>query len=398
VVAFGVRDQYLVLGTREDLVAGALTRIAGQPGASVDAEGWFAQAVKASAAPGELRLVVNMETLVKQPHFRSYWVQQNVGDLKQYASAVSDLSRAAGEIREERVLLRIEEKPAATAPSALGDVVRLVPDAAGLYRAWAAPSARAATTLLFEKVIATSSASAQRDRTAPRLGAVATAVGGGADFESRIDEETRAPRATTYQIEALEQLVAVEPLTAMLHVEATRGAADGVFVDRGSVIVLSKATDWRPGAARDTLRGLVDPMWTKAHLGMRWVEETVGGQAFSRLDVLDTLAVAERGRLLFVANDPTLLAAVLGATSNPAPPLDATYSGAFRHALERGRFTSLTRFIDHAAAAAENHEPLFFSENLASLSDTLSRLDSATILVRDRGATVSETMTYRLAR
>ena len=43
VVAFGVRDQYLVLATREDLLAGALARIGGQSGASVETEGWFAQ-------------------------------------------------------------------------------------------------------------------------------------------------------------------------------------------------------------------------------------------------------------------------------------------------------------------------------------------------------------------
>ena len=71
VVAFGVRDQYLVLATREDLLAGALTLIGGRGGASVETEGWFAQSVKAAGTPGDLRLVANLETLVKQPHFRS---------------------------------------------------------------------------------------------------------------------------------------------------------------------------------------------------------------------------------------------------------------------------------------------------------------------------------------
>ena len=56
------------------------------------------------------------------------------------------------------------------------------------------------------------------------------------------------------------------------------------------------------------------------------------------------------------------------------------------------------RFIDHAAAGAESHQPLFFSENLASLSDTLSRVDSAAVVVREREATVSQTVTYRLAQ
>jgi hypothetical protein len=398
VVAFGVRDQYLVLATREDLLAGALTLIGGQTGTSVESEGWFAQSVKAAGAPGDLRLVANLETLVKEPHFRSYWVQENVTELKQYSSAVSDLTRTPAEIHEERVLLRAGEKPAPGNATALGDIVRLVPETAGLYRAWMAPPAEQATTLIFEKVVAVRNASAQRDRTTPRLGATPVVTDGGGDLESRIDEEARAPRPTTYQLGALAQLVGSEPLSAMLHVEATRAAADGVFVDRGSVIVLARPTDWPQGAARDAVRTLVDPLWTKAHLGMRWIDERVGTQTFSRLEGLEALAVTERGRLLFVASDPALLAAVLDATANPAVVLEGAYAAGFRHALERGRFVSVMRLVDHAAAGSQNREPLFFSENLASLSDTLSRIESASIVVRDRGTTVSQTMIYRLVR
>ena len=43
-------------------------------------------------------------------------------------------------------------------------------------------------------------------------------------------------------------------------------------------------------------------------------------------------------------------------------------------------------------------EPLFFSEILASLSQTLSRVESATSIVRDRGATMAQTVTYKLQR
>jgi hypothetical protein len=398
VVAFGVRDQYLVLATREDLLAGALTLIGGQGGASVETDGRFAQSVKAAGAAGDLRLVADLETLVKEPHFRSYWVQENITELKQYSAAVSDLTRTPAEIREERVLLRAEEKPVAGNAAGLGDIVRLVPDTAGLYRAWMAPLAEQATALVFEKVIATSGASAQRDRTAPRLRSIGAVAIGSADFESRIDQEAGAPRPTTYQMGALTQLVGGEPLTAMLHVEATHTGSDGVFVDRGSVIVLARSTDWPQGAARDAVRTLVDPVWTKAHLGMRWLDARVGTQTFSRLEGLEAIAVAERGRLLFVANDPALLAAVLDATSKPAVPLEGAYAAGFRHALERGRFTGLMRLVDHSAAGAENRGPLFFSESLASLSDTLSRVDSASIVVRDRGTAVSQTMTYRLGR
>jgi hypothetical protein len=398
VVAFGVRDQYLVLATREDLAAGALTMIGAQSGKSVEGEGWFAQAVKAAGPAGELRLVANLGMLVGQPHFRSYWIHGNITELKQYSSAVSDLTRTPSELREERILLRAEERPVAGNGPTLGEVVRLVPESAGLYRAWIAPTPQQAASLIFEKVIATSSASAQPVLTAPNLGSTAAVAGSAGDLESRIDEAPRAARATTYQMAALEQLLDGEALSAMLHVESTRGVGEGVFVERGSVVVLARATGWPQGAARDALRTLVDPVWTKAHLGMRWLDEGQGPQTFSRLEGLDRLAVAERGSLLLVANDPALLVAMLDAMSKPAVALDASYAAGFRHALERGRFVSMMRLVDNAPAESENHEPLFFSENLASLSDTLSRVEAASIVVRERGTTVSQTVIYRLVR
>jgi hypothetical protein len=129
---------------------------------------------------------------------------------------------------------------------------------------------------------------------------------------------------------------------------------------------------------------------------MRWNEVRAGVQTFSQLEGLEAIAVAERGRLLFVANDPALLALMLDAVARPSLAVRGAYAAGFRHALERDRFVSVVRFIDHASARGETREPMFFSENLASLSNTLSRVDSASIVVRDAGATMSQTVTYRL--
>jgi hypothetical protein len=183
-----------------------------------------------------------------------------------------------------------------------------------------------------------------------------------------------------------------------------------VFIDRGSVVVLARSTDWPQGAARDAVRTLVDPVWTRAHVGVGWIDARLGSQTFSQLEGLDSLALTTRGRLLLLANDPSLLASVLDAMVRPAvlalPTGQATsqapggwsYAAGFRHGLERERFVRVTRFIDHAAETADGHEPFFFSENVASLSNALSRVDSASIVVQDRGATVSQTVTYRLGR
>ena len=91
------------------LIAGSLTLLAGQSRPTVRQERWFEQSVAKTAtrtAP-DLRLVLNMERMTRSPHFRSYWVQRNVADLRQYYAGISDLQSAAQEVREERVLLRV---------------------------------------------------------------------------------------------------------------------------------------------------------------------------------------------------------------------------------------------------------------------------------------------------
>ena len=51
VVAFAIADNYLILGTREDLVAGALELMSGNKGRTLSDEGWYTQARAAAAAP-----------------------------------------------------------------------------------------------------------------------------------------------------------------------------------------------------------------------------------------------------------------------------------------------------------------------------------------------------------
>ncbi|HEU4416219.1 MAG TPA: hypothetical protein VFT65_15640, partial [Candidatus Angelobacter sp.] len=69
VVAFAVADDYMILGTREDLVAGSLELMSGSKGRSLRQEGWFTQALAStSATPGDLRMVMNLDKLAVTPH------------------------------------------------------------------------------------------------------------------------------------------------------------------------------------------------------------------------------------------------------------------------------------------------------------------------------------------
>jgi hypothetical protein len=142
----------------------------------------------------------------------------------------------------------------------------------------------------------------------------------------------------------------------------------------------------------------VEPVWSRSSGAFRWIEARAGGETFSQIDGLERLAVAERGRLLFVASDTTLLAGVLARL--PQPPLDVTgtHTAGFRHALERDRFARMMTFIDFAAYGGEPFQPPFFSGNLASLSRTLARVTTASIVVRGTGSSVSQTLVYEVQR
>src|SRR5579859_5585131 len=105
-VAFAVKGDYLILATRADLVAGALSAMKDETIATVDREAWFIDALKNAKDPGDLRMVMHLEEIAKTPHFRTYWIQQNITATRGYESGVNDLHRSAREYREERVLVR----------------------------------------------------------------------------------------------------------------------------------------------------------------------------------------------------------------------------------------------------------------------------------------------------
>jgi hypothetical protein len=51
-----------------------------------------------------------------------------------------------------------------------------------------------------------------------------------------------------------------------------------------------------------------------------------------------------------------------------------------------------------AVAGQDGREPGFFSENLASLSQSLDSIESESLIVEDRGPMLVQTATYRLTK
>lgn len=374
-VAFAATDDYLLLATREDLLAGALQLMAGT-GTPVRSDRWYDQATRAATAAGELRLVLNIEGLLGTAHFRSYWIQRNVSDLRQYRAGVVDLTRSAAEIREERIFLRTEVAAAAE-PTAVNDVLALAPEDAGLYQVWARPTAAQAAQALEQKILA------------PRQftpASPSSSSGDETDLETQIDEAPLDVTGDRFQSAALRKLLDGAKLEAMLQLQSSRVLPGDVFLGHQTAIVLVAASDWDAVATRTAIAQSVERLWTSARLGVRWVER----DGYSVLDGLARVAVAVRGRQLIVADTPITLAAPRAASGTS----DVVYAAGFRHARESANFIRMMRLIERpSASSGEERQPLFFSDNLGSLSRTLARVESASIVVRAGGR---QTLIYKL--
>jgi len=417
-VAFATFNDYLLLATREDLMAGALTVLSGKAMHTLAEEAWFAGATAAAGQRGEpsspsgqaLRLTLNLSGLVKTPHFRSYWIQRNVSELRPYSAEVADIYRSAEEIREERVLVRSAESGATSDQASpetttLANLLRLVPDDSSVYRAWSAPSVEQATDLLERKVLAPRIGQVVAPTVAPAVTLTEGQTGSESNLETRIDVPPLTNVGGTFEPAALKSLLAAAKLEGALLIEWTRGLPGDIFVGTQSAVVLQAASDWDGEAARSALLSAASGLWTTSGLGAKWIEQGSGDAATYQLDGLTRLAMVARGRVLVVGTGTEPVAAVLKRISSPPGKDSGVYAAGFRHAAARGDIVRMTSLIESppaqqvgGGAPPGGHEPWFFSENLASLSQSLARVESESILVRERGPLVLQTVIYRLGK
>ena len=397
-VAFAISGDYLLLATREDLLAGALQLMAGKQDRTVENESWWMQSTSAAGQAGDLRMVLDLQTLVPNGYFRTYWVQQNISDLSQYSAAVSDLFRSGKEYREERVLVRKKESdhPAsAESLAAAADLSRLVPDIAGVYVTAAHPSAESCLALLESKILAPHLGPAPVSQSAPQVQLTSGEQGGGSDLETRIDQ---APAAvpTTSSTSRLKDLLDKTPVLASLQLQSTQRDPAGVFVRIHSAVVLSASSAWSDDGVRSALAEFVRPALTAGQLGVSWQQKS----GYQQLDGLWPLTVAVRGTYLFVSDDPILAESVLSnfQSKTERPSLD--YYAGFNHKRERENFMRFTGLVDRPSAATtlgngSPRQPQFFSGNMASLSATLADVSRERIEIRSGRGTVKQTVTYQ---
>jgi hypothetical protein len=392
-VAFAISGDYLVLATREDLMAGALQLLSGKPDRTVESEQWYAQSTAAAGPAGDLRMALDLEKLVPNGYFRTYWVQQNITDLSQYSAAVTDLYRASHQYHEERVLIRKKE-PEQTASAdglaATAELTRLVPDDVGVYIATANPTADSCFALLETKLLAPHLGAAPASQIAPQMQLTSGEQGGGSDLETRIDQ-TPVERPATQSTSVLNDLLNKTPMLASLQVQSTERDQAGVFVRMHSAVVLVAASDWSESGVQSALADFVRPGFTASQLGVAWQQKS----GYQQLDGLWPLAVSVRGKYLLVSDQPALMESVLSNFSRKSDRKPAQLLAGFSHSHERNNFTRFAGLVDRPnVGMGTDRQPQFFSGNMASLSSTLTAVSGESVEVRSDGGKVRQTVTY----
>jgi hypothetical protein len=399
-VTFAINGDYLLLATREDLLAGAIQLMAGSKDRTIETEQWWSQAVAAAGPVGDLRMVLNLEKIVPSPYFRSYWIQRNITDMKQYSAAVSDLFRSGKEYREERVLLKKSAASTATtvdAATSVADLVRLVPADTGTYEVRALPSAADCLDVLETKILVPHRGPAVAQQTAPDLQLSSGETGSSSDLETRIDQAPLKTQASGDVATSLKDLFQKAHVLAILQTQSTDRDKDGVLVRIHSGVAFLAAADWQETSVRSALVDLLRPSVTTGSLGLQWQAKS----GHQELDGLWNFAVAVRGKYLLVSDDSSLLKNMLANMNQKPSQKPAVLVAGFHHARERENFVRLTRLLDLTGATprgSAGSEPQFFSDNLASFSAALAGVSSQTIVVRDASDKVLQTVTYEWSR
>jgi hypothetical protein len=400
-VAFAVSGDYLLLATREDLIAGALQLMSGKQGRTIESDSWWAESTAAAGPSGDLRMVLALKDLVPNGYFRTYWVHQNITDLSQYSAAVSDLFRSNKEYREERVLIRKKEPAHVTTAegmAAVADLARLIPDGVGVYESVANPLGDSCLALLQTKLLEPHLGPTPVSQFAPQVVLTSGEPEGGADLETRIDQ---APAVSNggQAGSALKDLLSKNPILASLQQQSSQKDQSGVFVRLRSAVVLAAASDWDEAAAKSAIAAFVKPELTAGQLGVGWSQKG----RYQEFDGLWPIAISVRGNYLIVSDDSAMMESVLANFSKKSDhkPLEL-YAG-FNHGRERGNFATFMGRVDTPDGSpvrvnGEERQLQFFSGNVASLSSTLADVAKERVEVRSDAEKVRQTITYEWSR
>jgi len=414
-IAFATRGDWLLLATREDLMANALLLMEkqatnAQAGSSEATEGWYAAAEAAAPRHGDLHMLLDLQTITANPSFRTYWIQQNVSETRRYRAAVVDLFRDAHSFREERVLLPNTPSDVPSQPDLAG-IESLVPERASVYRAVATPEATAALSALDQKLLTRAVGTAPVGTSAPAANLTVAQAGSSSDLETRIDAVSLAPEPPAAANAPLLAMLQSADLSAMLTLDRSDPpAVGGLFVPIHSAVVLQSANAWNTAQLQAALLASIRSHLTVDSIGLAWVPVSTAAGSYFSLGATHPFALFVDGTTAILANDGALMSEILARRGTAAPaPQPASYIGAFRHTQERPGFRRLSASLAHAASpkragpsdddAAPVNEvvgevPDFFAGSVGSLSDSFRALATERIVERRDGPLTRQTVVY----
>ena len=380
-VAFAVVDERLLLATSADLLAGALELLAGGAATSVAQEAWYADAAAAAADAGELRLTYHLRTLTRTPHFRSYWLPQNISELAGFRTGVVDIERDAAAIRERRTLLRSEqqpatERPATEPPGTAARLLRLAPAETGFARAWTSPDVAETIELLRHKLLAPNRDPYARYADAPAAPGGPGPAGSEGDLETRIDQPPPRIQRAELGVTVLNELLAARRLQGALLLH--RGLDVPPWPGHAVGLALEADSPWPVGETLAALTRSAAGLWTVSGVGASWAQD---GPIY-QLTGLTPLFAAFDGPLLALTDDRELLEAMLARRTLVAGESQAAEIAEWRRAGFDASFEALFSRLEHQSSggySGPGREPHLFSENIASLSRALGRVGSVRV-------------------
>lgn len=412
----------VVLATREDLIANALKLIAAaSPANSIRQEPWFRDA--SAALPAEnpapvLHMVLNLDRIAVDPHFRSYWIQRNITWTHQFRAAASDLYVEPTRFREERVLLpQSPESQSSTSPN-IASLAALVPPSTGVFRVIATQNPSVAVTAIQEKLLGSYTAPPTDPEYAPDPSLEAPQSGSASDLEIRID--TLPPISPSASTGGLTHIFQTANIDAVLTLSSAQSPSEtnGLWVPIRSAVVLHATNPWNSQtmalALQQTLRGSL----TAATIGINFqptdnAGSTIYALAGPRPVFFAISSMPAQGNLVLLADDQPLLLELLHnlVTNTPEKAsIPATSIAVFNHSSQRAPYIQLTSLIDGINKQARDSRntaatvltgnagitsaPAFFSRNIRSLSDTFAILQSERIIERTVGSNLRQTVTY----
>ncbi len=421
VVAFALVNDFLILATREDLLAGTLEAMHGSRDLKLADEKWYSTAVAAAPVEsGDLRMVLNLAALVKSPHFRSYWIERNVSELRGYSAAVSDLYREPESYREERVLLRdadaaqLDSSATSTAEGeiAAAQLAEIAPKDAGMFRVTANPSPPKTVDAISRKLLASRPAEQSASTNAP-VSALTNGVSGPeSDLETRIDQAVATRVHTSDPSAKLLAAVDGTGVNAMMEIQSSQLNSATDFVCMHSAIVLSATKEWNTEKIEDALQGAVEENTTQ-QLGLQWRREPKSPEQEFTLDGQLPLAFSIHGRYLLISNSLEYLKTISIPEASSAEARPALFSARVNYRRERANFATLSAVldganIDRSSTAAttsesayevsEKHQSGFLAGDVRSLVRALRGISSETVVRRESGNMVFETVTYGFER